>query len=165
MPKISIPLLNEYLTVYGLNTMKNYTEPKMYDANGDLNKRWYVYFSYRNPDTGKMKRQAPIHVSNSKSTTKAERYELLNAYRKALVKFLEDGLSPYDDNELTHILPTETIIPTPVEPIVVETEVIENISTTIKEGIALGLTIKKKVLKETSFPGFKSDILRFEKSL
>lgn len=28
--------------------------PKLYDFNGDLTKKWYVYFSIRNPQTGKM---------------------------------------------------------------------------------------------------------------
>jgi hypothetical protein len=37
-----------------------FSEPKIYDAKGDLSKRWYVYFYYRNPETGKMKKQKPI---------------------------------------------------------------------------------------------------------
>ncbi len=30
-----------------LKIKKKYSEPKIYDANGDVSKRWYVYFSFR----------------------------------------------------------------------------------------------------------------------
>lgn len=30
--------------------------PKLYDANGDIRKKWFVYFSYRNPADNKMTR-------------------------------------------------------------------------------------------------------------
>ena len=30
--------------------------PKLYDANGNIKKKWFVFFSYRNPADGKMKR-------------------------------------------------------------------------------------------------------------
>ena len=33
-----------------------FSAPKIYDANGDLSKRWCVYFSFVNPKTGKLKR-------------------------------------------------------------------------------------------------------------
>ena len=46
-------LSNEYENEYGneyLSLMKKkYSEPKIYDANGDLSKRWYLYYRYRNP--------------------------------------------------------------------------------------------------------------------
>ena len=50
--------LNEFLTFehesehkseHDLTKSKPYSTPKIYDANGDLGKRWYVYFSYKNP--------------------------------------------------------------------------------------------------------------------
>ena len=30
---------------HALKEKKKYSEPKIYDADGDLSKRWYVYFS------------------------------------------------------------------------------------------------------------------------
>jgi len=36
---------------HDLEHKKQFSDPKIYDANGDLSKRWYVYFSYRNPET------------------------------------------------------------------------------------------------------------------
>lgn len=32
---------------HDLKEKKKYSEPKIYDADGDLSKRWYVYFSFR----------------------------------------------------------------------------------------------------------------------
>ncbi len=37
---------NAYVFAYDLSMKKKYSNPKIYDANGDLSKRWYVYFSY-----------------------------------------------------------------------------------------------------------------------
>ena len=51
---------SEYDNAYDLKIKKNYSTPKIYDANGDLSKRWYVYFSFRNPETGKLKRVTPF---------------------------------------------------------------------------------------------------------
>jgi hypothetical protein len=51
MPKFNVFLLNEYRNAYVLTAKKNYSEPKIYDANGDIARRWYVYFSFRNPKT------------------------------------------------------------------------------------------------------------------
>jgi len=31
-----------------------FSSPKIYTANGNLNKRWYVYFTFRNPESGKL---------------------------------------------------------------------------------------------------------------
>ena len=38
-------LQNEYEIEYDLTLKKNYSLPKIYSADGDLKKRWYVYFS------------------------------------------------------------------------------------------------------------------------
>ena len=57
--------LNEFITfssesayesAYDLAVKKKYSTPKIYIAGGDLKKRWYVYFSYQDPKTEKMKR-------------------------------------------------------------------------------------------------------------
>ncbi|MFK7813377.1 MAG: hypothetical protein AB8B59_12870 [Maribacter sp.] len=45
---------NEYESAYNLPVKKIFSKPKIYSAKGDLTKRWYVYFSYRNPKSGKM---------------------------------------------------------------------------------------------------------------
>ena len=103
MPKFNVDLQNEYANAYAnayvLTAKKNYSEPKIYDASGDLSKRWYVYFSFRNPQTNLLEKQTPIYGGANNFKTKQERYEVLNAYRKQLKKVLEEGLSPYEDNQ------------------------------------------------------------------
>jgi len=61
-----MPNLNQFITfysksAYGLTVKKKYSNPKIYDANGDLKKRCYIYFSYLDPKTGKMKRVTPFY--------------------------------------------------------------------------------------------------------
>jgi hypothetical protein len=51
---------NAYESVYDLSIKRNFSTPKIYSANGDLKKRWYIYFSYRDPETGKLKRVTPF---------------------------------------------------------------------------------------------------------
>ena len=42
---------NEYESAYDLFVKPNFSVPKIYSAKGNLNKRWYVYFSFRDPKT------------------------------------------------------------------------------------------------------------------
>ena len=92
---------NEYKNVYGnsKNPMTiDYVKPKIYHGgkNYDLKKRWYVYYSYRNPETGKMKRQTPITLSiNRNYKTKKERMKHLRMVREILENLLKEGMSPY----------------------------------------------------------------------
>ena len=60
---------------YNSNTKHDYTEPVIYDAGGDLSKRWYVYFSFRNLLTKKLEKQTPIYakVNRFKSWPKGEK--------------------------------------------------------------------------------------------
>ena len=89
---------NEYDCAYDLQMKKNFSSPKIYTANGDLQKRWYVYFSYRNPTTGKLQRVAPIYGAANKHKTKEARLSILVSHRKSIVKFLSQGYNPFEDN-------------------------------------------------------------------
>jgi len=94
-------LTNEYVNEYISMAKKMFSEPKIYDAKGDLSKRWYVYFYYRNPEDGKMKKQKPIFKGANRFKTRAERMEVLNTYRRALLNLLKEGFSPYENNQQT----------------------------------------------------------------
>jgi integrase len=162
MTKFNVFLLNEYRNAYVLTAKKNYSTPKIYDANGDLSKRWYLYFSFRNPQTGLLAKQTPIYGNANAFKTKQERYEILNAYRKSLLALLEEGLSPYDDitylNEELFAKPDALQTAKPIaNPL--EKEV------SIAESFVLGLKTKESVLSKTSFPSFSSNVKRFEKWL
>jgi len=61
----------------------------LYTANGDLKKRWYVYFSYRNPETGKLKRVTPFYGDAHKQKTKEDRLFVISEYRKKILELLK----------------------------------------------------------------------------
>ena len=79
-----------------------FSEPKIYDADGDLSKRWYVYFSFVDPKTGRLKRIKNIYGKTNRYKTKESRYFLLGLYRKRLLKLLQEGYSPFKDNNTVH---------------------------------------------------------------
>ncbi|SNR51425.1 hypothetical protein SAMN06265371_104176 [Lutibacter agarilyticus] len=98
-----MPNLNELLTfnvksAYDFPMNKNFSNPKIYTANGDLKKRWYVYFSFQNPETGKLKRVTPFYGKANKYKTKEDRLYVLSAYRKKLLELLKKGYNPFENN-------------------------------------------------------------------
>lgn len=80
-----------------------FSEPKIYDADGDLSKRWYVYFSFVDPQTGKLKRLKNIYGKTNSYKTKESRYFLLGLYKKRLLKLLKEGYDPFGDNTAHHL--------------------------------------------------------------
>lgn len=88
----------EHRNEHDLEHKKQFSAPKIYNANGDLNKRWYVYFSYRNPISGKLERQKNIYGITNTFATFEERMYILSIYARNLLKLLEQGYSPYNDN-------------------------------------------------------------------
>nr|WP_321227774.1 site-specific integrase [uncultured Psychroserpens sp.] len=83
---------------HNLAHKKEFSPPKIYIAKNDLSKRWYVYFSYRDPSTGKLKRQKNIYGSVNTFSTKEDRMALLSRYRRRLLKLLQQGYNPFVDN-------------------------------------------------------------------
>lgn len=105
---------NEHDLEHDSEHKKQFSPPKIFDADGDLAKRWYVYFSYRNPETGKLQRMKNIYGKANRYKTKAERYAALSLYKKRLLKFLKEGYSPFEDNTAYHqkkLNKTETLKP------------------------------------------------------
>ncbi|WP_233267515.1 tyrosine-type recombinase/integrase [Algibacter sp. L1A34] len=96
---ITLDAQNEYESAYDLSVNKKFSTPKIYSASGDLKKRWYLYFSYRHPKTGKLKRVTPFYGNANKYKTKEERLSVLVTYRKVLLKLLKQGYNPYDNNK------------------------------------------------------------------
>lgn len=94
-------LTNEYGNEYDLASKPLFSEPKIYDANGDISKRWYVYYSFRNSKTGKLVRQKPIYKGVNRYKTKSERLELLSKYRKGMSVLLRAGYSPYEEKKIS----------------------------------------------------------------
>ncbi len=88
----------EHNQEHDLILKRTYSDPKIYIASGDLSKRWYVYFSFRNPDTGKLERMKNIYSVTNSYKTKEQRMRVLSAYRRNLLKLLKQGYSPFEDN-------------------------------------------------------------------
>jgi len=60
-----------------------------------LAKSWYIYYSYRDPDTQKLKRQANIRGGANTFSTRKERFTLLKPLKKALEFVLSRGYNTY----------------------------------------------------------------------
>ena len=156
---LSQEIQNEYESEYDLELKKNFSSPKIYSANGDLSKRWYVYFSYRDPSTGKLKRQTPIYANANKFKTKEDRLSILVTYRKSLLKLLKKGYSPYADN--TELLSSKKQEKAPIKPQIVEPEVVKKESMCYKEAFTYGLKQKEKVVNHTTYKGYDNRINNF----
>lgn len=93
----------------------NYTEPKIYTGGVSisdwsklsksqketaLSKDWFVYYSFRDPKTQKLKRQPYIKAGVNKLKTKRERVAFLRTMKEALLSLLKAGFDPYKDNSV-----------------------------------------------------------------
>jgi len=77
MPNLNEFLSNEYENEYFSPMKRTYSEPKIYDANGDLSKRWYVYYRFRNPKTDELQKMPSIYLGVNKYKTTTERLQIL----------------------------------------------------------------------------------------
>ncbi|WP_055448558.1 tyrosine-type recombinase/integrase [Lacinutrix mariniflava] len=160
---------SEYDNAYDLKIKKNYSSPKIYDANGDLSKRWYVYFSFRHPETGKLKRVTPFYGDANTYKNKEDRLEILIQYRKTLLKILKQGYSPFEDNievENKIISKKATSATKKETPEVLEkksTEKDEAPKMPIKEAFDFALNYKKQIVGVTSIRDYNNKIHFFLK--
>lgn len=121
-----------------LTTKKNYSEPKIMHFNYDLKRDWYVYFSFRNPETGFLQRMDNIYCS--KTLNKSERLEYLKKIKTNLSEMLKEGFNPFFVNK----------------------NIDEKKSYSIEEAFEFALNLKKEVLGDVSYSNFKSRIKKFE---
>lgn len=145
MSKIIAFLTNAHASAHVLKLKKKYSTPNIYDANGDLSKRWYVYYSFRNPETDKLERQTHIYAGVNKFKNLRERKNAIKILAQAVENILENGYNPYEDEE---IVATEN-----------------DKKYNIEEAVAFSLELKQNTLKENSFRDFRVRIKAFEKWL
>ncbi len=153
---------NAYVFAYDSTLKHNFSDPKIYTAKGDLTKRWYVYFSFRNPKTGKLKRVTPFYGCVNSYKTKAERMEVLVVYRRVLLKLLKQGYNPFEDNTALYekfhsdnISEKSTTATTTVSKDVVEAL---DDAMPYKQALYLGLKFKEKLVNETTKRSYKNRI-------
>ena len=193
MSKIFIHLQKVHATVHDLQfnafrnllKKKNFSTPKISTGGVDisqwsklseaekknaLTKNWFIYYSYRDSETGNLKRMPNIKGGANRLKTKSERWNYLVTLRDALEFLLEKGFNPYNDNDLALLdeNPSEdkkvisnttnnAVLPQPIE--------VENTCMTIKEAFDFALKIKKNSISDTSYKNFELRIRKFKKSL
>ncbi len=130
-----------YESAYGNNNQMRFTVPKIYTGGNDLKKRWYVYYSIEDPQTGKLVRQSYISMGVNRYRTLTERLSHIKILQRAIHDTLKAGHSPY---------------PALIEP---EEEVIEII--TANTAILEVLELKQKVVKETTYSDYRIRTTQF----
>ncbi|SFD31834.1 Site-specific recombinase XerD [Algibacter lectus] len=148
--------------------LKNlFSAPKIYNAKGDLSKRWYVYFSYRNPKTGKLQRMQNVYGKANKYTTKEDRLFVLTVYKRSLLKLLKEGFNPFEDNTALLAKRNAKVKRSNAKPSSeVDTEKDQETSVptmSIKEAFNFGLKLKEKLLSKTTKRAYENRIKNFIK--
>ncbi len=199
MSSISLLLLGVHENVHDFTMRLNFSEPKIFTGGiamvswGKLSKEaqkealkkdWYIYYSFRDPKTGKLKRQPNIKAGANKFKTCKERIAILKTLQRNLLLLLQKGFSPYADNTALEkkLFGEESIINVPLQ-CSIATSIAMDVATpiatdfaksgsdfakSIKQGVliseafALALKVKQNTLSKTSFPGFNSNVKRFE---
>ncbi|UUC45596.1 tyrosine-type recombinase/integrase [Flavobacterium cerinum] len=180
MSKILEILQTAYATAYDLKQINlNYSGPKVYNANGNIKKRWYVYYSYRNPKTGKLTRQPGLYLEvNKMFKTFESRTLAFDILKKAIEKLLIAGFNPYKEKlDIEKIISNlQDLIPgfTPkseelknLNPIVLKPEPTETKENGLLFSDALKYVLKRweKTLGENSYPDYRIRINQFDKWL
>ena len=103
--------VNENVNDFTVKPKRNYSDPKIYTGGIEitnwtkytkaeqeiaLKKNWFVYFSFRNPKTNFLEKQPFIKGGVNHYKTKDERIEILEAFRRNLLRILKEGYNPYD---------------------------------------------------------------------
>ncbi|WP_411895461.1 tyrosine-type recombinase/integrase [Winogradskyella sp. A2] len=166
---------SEYESAYDLPKKRLFSNPKIYTANGRLKKRWYVYFSYRDPSTGKLKRLTPFYGQANQYKTKEERLEVLTVYRKVLLKLLKQGYNPFEDNTALFEKLNPKLGQKTANNLSESISINQNVSeeehdnskglTTITEAFEIGLKLKEKSISERTYKDYKNKINTFKKWL
>ena len=148
---------NEHVLEHDLPVKKNFSAPKIYNANGDLSKRWYVYYAFLNPQTGKLQRMKNIYGKCNSYKTKEDRLSVLTLYRKKLLSLLQEGYNPHNDNpELYAKRRNQEPVPSMVQ----ETQiaVVEDPKMTLKEAFDLALKLKEKQVNPKTKSNYQNRI-------
>ena len=158
---------SEHVFEHNLLVKKKFSSPKIYTANGDLKKRWYVYFSFRNPKTGKLQRMKNIYGTVHHYKTKEERLTVLSIYRRKLVFLLNKGFDPFENNSelyLQKIKKQEKAIVKEL-PIEVSKTALEpaQLLMNLNEAFDFGLKQKEKILSPSSKRGYANHSKNFLK--
>ncbi|KOY51926.1 Phage integrase family protein [Polaribacter dokdonensis DSW-5] len=195
MPLNSLLLQNVHENVHVFSMKLNYSEPKIYTGgvdistwskltakqkNNALERPWYLYFSFRDPSSGKLVRQPNIKAGANRFKTKTERYAYLRKLQQSLIQLLQFGFNPYEDNtDLENQFLSGEKTQSKKEPQIKNQvkekdlkkenikpkEVQEIPEKTIEEALDFALDIKVSMMNKNSFVQYSSRIGLFKKWL
>ena len=164
---------NEHVLEHNLSNKENFSVPKIYNAKGDLSKRWYVYFTFRNPETKKLERMKNIYGKANLYNTKEDRLAVLSIYRRNLLKLLKEGYNPFEDNSVLHNSKKEQnreesksahkVSSKTSKPLVPNAKPV--LGKPLKEAFEFGLNLKKHQVNDRTFQDYGYKINRFLKYL
>lgn len=96
---IFISCLSEYRGMHNITGMrKMIILPKLNDQGGDLSKKWFVFYSYRNPKTDKMQ-QFRIYKGLKECKSRKTRYRFAEKIISELSRKLKQGWNPIESDE------------------------------------------------------------------
>ncbi len=75
--------------------------PRLHDYNGNIDKQWFIFFSYRDPMNGKMKRIRIYEGFAERRSAEEKRqyaYQLISRYKKKLM----GGWDPFSDKHIIY---------------------------------------------------------------
>lgn len=111
LPEDLFDYLQEKVHVFRMKP--DFSEPKIYTGGVDITnwsklapkakkmalaKSWYVYYSFRDPNTGKLTRQKNLKLGANRFKTKTARFKYLKKVQRHLLLLLDYGFNPYEDN-------------------------------------------------------------------
>ncbi|MEB8328630.1 tyrosine-type recombinase/integrase [Flavobacteriaceae bacterium KMM 6897] len=152
--KFSIEYVNEYVYNSKKHFVMLYSTPKLYIPKIIVNgkkkatikkgKRWYVYFYYRDPDTGKMG-NSPFKIYREINSFKSikERRIVGNWYKNVVHGWLKDGFDPFDEASKEKILNKTRVFS------------VQDMMT-VRVAFEHGLEHKKNSLKKESFNMYRN---------
>lgn len=147
MPSIFKLFIEPHILPHNLEKKKQYGKISLFDWNNDLSQQWYVYYTFRNPDTKKLTRQNNIYGNINTFETIRERNKAAKIIMEALKTMLENGFNPYEDTAKSNTKKTISDIKT------------------VQDAVKFALNHAKITYAEASYPDFKSRIKQFEKYL
>jgi integrase len=151
----------------GVN-VKHWNKLKESEKKIALSKKWYVYYSFRNSETGKLVRMPNIKGDTNSLKTMSERVDYLNTIRSTLEFLLEKGFNPYELNDVEALLGDTKNYETKHKNKIhtIEKEVTESDNCmSIKDAFDYALKNKKNSISDTSYKNFELRIRKFKKSL
>ncbi|MBR9847516.1 MAG: tyrosine-type recombinase/integrase [Algicola sp.] len=156
---------NEHILEHGLSKKKNYSIPKIYSANGNLKQRWYVYYSYRNPETGLLQRMKNVYGGANRYHTKEDRLIVLGIYKAKLLSLLKEGFNPFEDNSTLYENREQRKEDQMSEAIIVPASNLRNESKasvlSYKEAFVKGLKFKEKLISDTTRRSYENRLKNF----